>query len=541
MKEKKNGGFLRWPWNVVIYVLLALVLRIFSIPIILFLMWLQRKNNPHGVAEGYCLSRTRKQLIGLIWALLMLLISVCVGVFFWMELKEDRSYWETMDYVKLAVAGGGAVLLAAGGIYMGYTALRDALFPARSALARSIRSQLPYPDEAPEVAELFAMVDDDLRENGRWFGPVGIGNTWVLGNAASRIDRIRGIFTVDKIRTHHTQTGSRTSRTLELVLIDNRWQKAVTSFNDPGDLQAAADCLALRVPGALRGRNDQYIDFLNMDESRQEEFERDFQQRQNRQASAQAQQEAMGGAQDIILKQPGGEVTSRVTEALVEETLQRCLREGSGSLTLTCTRPFQEGQRRYQSLNAATEGGAVSVTVVEAPAEGGGPEAGLSQTMEPRRALDILRNWLRKIPPDTTGWERRQMWTSGGKTGRPQPKPESKARLALLYASGAAESHTNFTREDVEAAAEGIVDGTYQRVDLTLPQGYLLIRVTVGDRSDGRCTVEATRPDGAELGFYSAQMSARQAAAWLTGYPNGEYLPGGPEWKNITKQVSKKR
>jgi len=31
MKEKK-GGFLPWPWNAVVYVLLALTLRLFSIP-----------------------------------------------------------------------------------------------------------------------------------------------------------------------------------------------------------------------------------------------------------------------------------------------------------------------------------------------------------------------------------------------------------------------------------------------------------------------------------------------------------------------------
>ncbi len=76
MKEENNekGGirFLRWPWNIVIYLLLIVVLRIFAIPIILILMRVQQKNNPHGIAEGYCLSRTRKRLSWLIWSLLSL-------------------------------------------------------------------------------------------------------------------------------------------------------------------------------------------------------------------------------------------------------------------------------------------------------------------------------------------------------------------------------------------------------------------------------------------------------------------------------------
>ena len=58
MNEKK-GFYLRWPWNVVVYVLLFVVLRIFAIPVVLLLMSAQRRNNPNGAAEGYCLSRTR--------------------------------------------------------------------------------------------------------------------------------------------------------------------------------------------------------------------------------------------------------------------------------------------------------------------------------------------------------------------------------------------------------------------------------------------------------------------------------------------------
>ena len=538
MEKKKKMNFLRWPWNVVIYVLLAVVFRIFSIPIILFLVWYQQKKNPHGIAEGYCLSRTRKNLSWLLWSFLLLFLSVCLAVYFLDGMKTDRGQWETNDYVTLIISAGGTVLLAASGIYMGYAALRDTFFPARSALAQSIRSQLPYPDEAPETAKLFDMVDRDLKENGQWFGPVGIGKEWVLGDSANRIDRIRGIYVVDQLRVRQNGGRTQSSRTLELVLIDNRWRKSVTTFRDPGDLQAAADCLALRVPDACRGKNDQYVNFLQMDESRREEFERDFQQKQNRRASAQVLQESMNGSQDMILKLPNGDVTSRVSASLVEDTLKRCLAGEEDGFELTPTRPIQGESRTFRSLSCLVWTEAESAPEVELMLTG---EEGfaLVLTADDRRAEEILRKWLRREVPDLTGWRPRRVYAAP-EPARPQARG-SQARLSLLYASGAAENHTTFTGEDIRLAAEGIVDGTYQLVDLTHPNGYLWIRVTAGDRNDARCTVEATRPGGPELEFYKAKMPPRRAAEWLTGYPGGEYLPGGPEWKNITKQMKKRK
>lgn len=429
--EEKKGRFLRWPWNVVIYVLLALVLRIFAVPVILILMWIQRKNNPHGISEGYCLSRTRKRLTWLIWAFLLLVVSVSLFCLLKVWLEQDKTYWETMDYVKLAVCGAGGPLLLIGGLYLGYTAVRDTFFPARSALAQSIRNQLPYPDSSPPVDELFAMVDQDLMENAQWFGPVGIGQEWVLGDKANKIDRIRGIFVVNKIHQHHTQTGIRTSRNMELVLIDDCWQRTVTSFNNLKDLQAAADCLALRVPEARRGANSENIDFWTMDEAAREDFEREFRQKQNRRASERIQRETLdSGPQDMIL---------------------------------------------------------------------------------------------------------RQIDASDSRQGAADQVQQSHTRLSLVYASGAAENHTTFTKEDVQIAAEGIVDGTYQLVDLTHSVGYLWIRVTAGDKLDVRCTVEATKPNGEKLELYKAKLPPREAAEWLTGYPYGRFLPGGRDWKRVKK------
>ena len=538
MKEKK-GGFLRWPWNVVVYVLLFAALRLFAIPIILILLAVQRKNNPHGVEEGYCLSRTRRRLSWALWSLLWLVISAGLFYMFYVGLQQDRAYWETSDYVTLAVCGGGGVLLLLLGIYMGYTGVRDAFFPGKSALAASIRSQLPYPDEAPPVEELFAMVDADLKANGRWFDEVGIGQEWVLGEQANRIDRIRGIFVVDEIKTRRSGNRTNTQRVLQLVLVDDRWQKHITDFKKPQELRAAADCLALRVPDARRGANGQWSAFWTMDESEREAFERDFRQKQNRRASEAAQREILReGPQDMILKRRNGDVTSRVSASLVEDVLKRCLRGEESGFELTPTRPVEGRGRTFRSLDCfvRTDGGEPQVLLLLEPASSeGGENLALALAADPRRAEEVLKGWLRREVPDLTDWDLRRVYETPG-AARPQAR-KSQAKLSLVYASGAAENHTTFTAEDVQVAADGIVDGTYQLVDLTHASGYQWIRVTAGDKTDGRCTVEATKPEGEELGFYITKMPPREAAAWLTGYPRGEFLPGGRDWKRGKKST----
>nr|WP_325242861.1 hypothetical protein [uncultured Oscillibacter sp.] len=538
MKEKK-GGFFRWPWNVVVYVLLFAALRLFAIPIILILLAVQRKNNPHGVEEGYCLSRTRRRLSWALWSLLWLVISAGLFYMFYVGLQQDRAYWETSDYVTLAVCGGGGVLLLLLGIYMGYTGVRDAFFPGKSALAASIRSQLPYPDEAPPVEELFAMVDADLKANGRWFDEVGIGQEWVLGEQANRIDRIRGIFVVDEIKTRRSGNRTNTQRVLQLVLVDDRWQKHITDFKKPQELRAAADCLALRVPDARRGANGQWSAFWTMDESEREAFERDFRQKQNRRASEAAQREILReGPQDMILKRRNGDVTSRVSASLVEDVLKRCLRGEESGFELTPTRPVEGRGRTFRSLDCfvRTDGGEPQVLLLLEPASSeGGENLALALAADPRRAEEVLKGWLRREVPDLTDWDLRRVYETPG-AARPQAR-KSQAKLSLVYASGAAENHTTFTAEDVQVAADGIVDGTYQLVDLTHASGYQWIRVTAGDKTDGRCTVEATKPEREELGFYITKMPPREAAAWLTGYPRGEFLPGGRDWKRVKKST----
>ena len=233
----------------------------------------------------------------------------------------------------------------------------------------------------------------------------------------------------------------------------------------------------------------------------------------------------------MILRRRDGEVTSRVTASLVEELLERCPDGAESGFELTPTRPLETQGRTLRSLNCLVqEDGKVLLLLELAPRE---EHLALARSMDRREALAVLTAWLRREAPDLADWDLRRLYQgSGGPT--PQPR-QSHGRLSLVYASGAAENHVNFTREDIQVAAEGIMDGTYQLVDLTHPEGFLWIRVTAGDRSDARCTVEAARPGGPELEFYITKMPPREAAAWLTGYPRGRYLPGGGDWKRVKK------
>ena len=279
--KAKKRMYLKWPWNLVVYVLLVVLLRIFAIPVILLLMWWNKKQQPDGPAEGYCLHRTRGLLILLVWAAVALLMAAAGAAYLTLSWTVDKTGWDYMEYIKLAAAG----LLAVGGLlvagYLAYTGLRDAFCPEKSPLARSIRQQLPYPEEAPPVNELFAMVDDDLCRNGQWFGRLAVGHEWILGDEVSYIPHIRGVFWRDETRTRRSGNRVTTTRILQLWILDDRQQCRPTDLRQPKELQAALDCLRQRIPAAVFAKYDsrEYNDCIHADEQQWYFMEREFERR----------------------------------------------------------------------------------------------------------------------------------------------------------------------------------------------------------------------------------------------------------------------
>ena len=141
---------------------------------------MERKENAErqsGRAEkGFCLQRTRGRLTGLIPAALLVAGGALCLYFFYLGQTLPGEVERLDDQMRIfyhlcPFLGAGAALI---GLFLAYRSLRDALRPEKSALAQSIRNQLPHPDEAPPVKELFAMVDQDLRQNGQWCGRLGI-------------------------------------------------------------------------------------------------------------------------------------------------------------------------------------------------------------------------------------------------------------------------------------------------------------------------------------------------------------------------------
>ena len=113
----------------------------------------------NNTSNSVCLKRIRKKLINLLWAALFLFAALALLTYAASRWTSDRSHWEVRDWATAIVGAVLGLAALAAGLYEAVTSVRDALFPSKSRLAKSIRSQLPYPDEAPPARELFATVD----------------------------------------------------------------------------------------------------------------------------------------------------------------------------------------------------------------------------------------------------------------------------------------------------------------------------------------------------------------------------------------------
>ena len=514
----------------------------------------QQRAMPQG---GWCRLRTRGRLSLLLWAALFLALTVVfIGAFLY-QLPMDRTYWDTGDYALFYASCPVGLAFAAACAYAAYTGIRDAFFPEKSALAKSIRAQLPFPDEAPPADKLFAMVDNDIRDNGLWFDRVAVGSEWVLGDKVSHIPRIRAVFGRDEIQHHHTGKTTTTARIIQIYIIDDRRQVQISDLQNPNELPMLLDCLKLRAPDALFKPYAQFVNYNSMDDGEWDAVERDYRNRKAKRASG-AVQAAQQQPQNVILTLHDGSVTSRVTADLVRRTLRDAIRQAQEDdecfFYLTPSRPPERDVVRWSGMQCAVFGSQLDeyqnrvsglwiyLVLVPVPGPDGKPvKNSMELSCAPEQAETVLLNWLRGEVPDLRNW--REIDLSGMKAGYTKPQvsaPSHPPKLVLFSASGAGQGHERFTREDVEVGADGIVDGSYQQVDLTLPGGYLWIRVKTGDKTDGRCTVTLTWPDGAVLRYFTAKCTHRQAASWLMDYYDGKLRPDGPDWKDVTKKMSKK-
>lgn len=436
LKEtSKKRFYLKWPWNVIVYVLLVVALRIFAIPLILLIMWWNRRQQPDGPEEGYCLQRTRGRLTGLIPAALL---AVGGGLAIWFfavaetmpyeaeRLKEEMSF----GYYLIPVVGAGAILV---GLFLAYRSLRDALVPEKSALARSIRSQLPYPEEAPPVKELFAMVDQDLKQNGQWFGRLGVGKAWVLGDEASSIPRIRGVFS--RVERHTRHAGKRTQVTYiyEIWIVDDRRQQQVTSLRSKREVEEAMDCLRRRVPAAVFGEYDsrEYNDLIYAEEEEQRYAQERAYRSRAAQYEEQNRREQEQQAQNQVLILPDGSVTSRITWDTIHQLLLRPNQTGEAApFQLVPGVPFQ-GQGHTFSRLVCLAGGTAQPTRILMEEYSGTPNVpgqyAWTQDLSAGEAETVLRGWLRGEIPALDGWTHMER---SGRTWQPVMERQSRATFS---------------------------------------------------------------------------------------------------------------
>lgn len=400
--KTKKRFYLPWPWSLLVYIALAVALRIFSIPFILLILWWNKKQQPDGPAEGYCLQRTRGRLIQLVWAAILLLAGAGCAVYAVVQWGEDRTDWTYLNYLKLAGSGLLAVIGVLLAVYLAYTGLRDAMCPEKSRLARSIRLQLPYPDEAPPVRELFAMVDEDLRKNGQWFGKLGVGREWVLGDEVSSISRIRGVFGRDELQSTHNSQGTRTTRIVQLYIVDDRQQQQVTDLRTPKELAGAMECLQQRAPGAVFGVYDakEHKELLYAKEEAWYDIERAYRQRKEAAAAwEKREEERLGHGQVLTL--PDGSVTSRITGDSLSRLLHQCRRDGeTRSFQLVPGVPFQQEGRTFCRLICSPGSGQETVQIWLEETSGAGWHCRVSAG----EAEAILRDWLWGRIPTLRGW-----------------------------------------------------------------------------------------------------------------------------------------
>ena len=518
-----NNNKAKWPWNVLVYIILVVLLRIFAIPVILLIMWWNKKQQPDGPEEGYCLQRIRGRLTGLIWAALCLaggglaiwfFLAVQTMPYEMERLKEEISF----GYYLIPVAGAAAILV---GLFLAYRSLRDALAPEKSALAQSIRDQLPYPDEAPPVKELFAMVDQDLKTNGQWCGKLGVGREWVLGDEVSSISRIRGVFSREE---HHTRRAGKRTQAVhiyEIWIVDDRRKRQVTSLRSRKELEEAMDCLRRRAPAAVFGVYDsrEYKDLVYTEEDEQQYAqERAYRQRQA-QFEEQERKEQERLAQNQVLTLPDGSVTSRITGDTIYQMLRQPDETGEPApFQLVPGVPFQ-GQGHTFSRLACLAGGAAQPTRILMEEYSGTPgtpgQYAWTRDVSAGEAEEVLQGWLRGEIPSLENWTKMERsgrtWQplDGGSAGAaatpPQPHPDWPW---LLTVGGNSGSTSDFGWSDVEKALRALNQeaDSYLILEQKDPQSpetcwFLQCAVARQGPDQGSYSVEIgfTTPDGSRL------------------------------------------
>ncbi len=505
------------------------------------------KNTPVSqLPHNYCLDRAKGQAGNFLWGVVLLLLGVCVGVYGYTQLGMDKTGWDYMEYIKMGIGLiFGLGLLALGGCMI-FVSLRDSLRPGSSTLARSIRSQLPRPEEAPDWQELFAMVDRDLAAGANWFEKVGIGREWVLGDEATYIPNIRGVYGRNEV--HHRANGNGLRRITQLLIVDNRQQRFITDMMDYRELDAAIQCLRLRAPLAEFGNYAQYNRITSLSQDEWDRREQEFRVRQARQGERAAPTPApVGEVPGFYLTKTDGQRTSRVSRALLAEQMealapgQQFILSPSGTLPAGMKEMGPGITEVLTALNCTCQGnGKIWLIAIlkTAQPQGNDLHRGFGRLdIQKEEALAVMTRLLeRQEVPDVfgEGWQAVQVRTAQEQGDQERHLPY----LNITDGTGTSRKYERFSRRDVELAAQKVADGSYKSAILRLPPW--LIFLDGGTKEDARVTIQIALPKNGAFRTYREKTTGRQAAEWFVGCLDGQLPQGFDRWKEVTKEWEKR-
>ncbi len=506
------------------------------------------KNSPVSQQpHTYCLDRAKGQAGNFLWGVVILFLGVCVGVYGCTQIGADKTGWDYMEYVKMGVGLlFGAGLLVLGGCMI-FVSLRDSLQPGNSTLARSIRSQLPRPEEAPDWQELFAMVDRDLAAGANWFEKVGIGREWVLGDEATYIPNIRGVYGRNEI--HHRPNNNGLRRITQLLIVDDRQQRFITDMMDYRELEAAIQCLRLRAPLAEFGGYADYNRITGLSQDEWDRREQEFRVRRARQGeSASAATPApVGEVPGFYLTRIDGQRTSRVSRALLAEQME-ALAPGQ-QLILCPSGDLPAGMKQIApgitevltALNCIYQGsGQLWLVAFLKTTQPQGEELhrGFGRLgIQKEEALSVMARLLETgEAPDLfgEGWQAVQVQGVRDQGNEEEHLPY----LNITDGAGVSRKYERFSRRDVELAAQKVADGSYKSAILRLPPW--LVFLDGGTKEDARVTIQIALPKNGAFRTYREKTTGRQAAEWFVGCLDGQLPQGFDRWKEVTKEWEKR-
>ena len=317
--------------------------------------------------------------------------------------------------------------------------------------------------------------------------------------------------------------------------MDDRRQVQSTGLRKPAELKAAVDCLRLRVPEAHFDNYSNMSKFAGQSEEEWQALERDFVRRRDQRLAQQEEQSrySAGNNPNFVLIDLRGRRTSRFDRRTVEDQITGLNGQGSRFALEPVELipvPGRNGMRLSRLECGVTDQGLTLVVVLKMA---GGPDQVFARPVSKQEARESFVNLLEgKQPPDLSNlsrWQPLQVME--------QPKQQSRAKLVYSDRTGVDREFTSFTRRDVELAGEGLASGKYTVVALFAGPRYLYLKA--GDQSDGRVTVNASRPDPDKLRVFETKCTDRQAQAWLLEMLEGTFRPDFSQWKDITKKLEK--